>query len=227
MSARNRMRWVIKPLVWVACLYPLGVLLTWTLTDGLGANPIEKVTLWTGYTTLVLLVTTLAVTPLRRVTGWNQIVQLRRLVGLFAFFYACLHFSTYVVLDLFFDFSAVLDDIVERPYITVGFTAFVLLIPLAVTSTKGWIRRLGKRWQLLHRLVYVSAALGVLHYYWKVKADTREPLIFAAILAILLLARLPRVTALISRHARGRGRPAAREVLAAPVATLRAEGPGS
>jgi sulfoxide reductase heme-binding subunit YedZ len=135
---------------------------------------------------------TLSVTPLRRVTGWNRIIQLRRPLGLFAFFYATLHFLTYVALDLFFDFSAVGADIVKRPYITVGFTAFVLLIPLAATSTKGSVRRLGRNWLRLHRLLYVSAGLAVLHFYWKksAKSDVSEPLLFAAILAVLLMFRV-------------------------------------
>jgi sulfoxide reductase heme-binding subunit YedZ len=134
-------------------------------------------------------------------------VQFRRLLGLFAFFYGMLHFLTYITFDHFFDFSGIAEDIVERPYITVGFTAFVLLIPLALTSTKGWIRRLGRRWQLLHRLIYVSAVLAVLHFYWKrsAKAAVAEPLVFAAILAVLLLSRL-----LWQRRAAARGRPAAR-----------------
>ncbi|HEX6132814.1 MAG TPA: protein-methionine-sulfoxide reductase heme-binding subunit MsrQ [Longimicrobiales bacterium] len=149
-------------------------------------------TLRTGFWTLVLLMVTLAITPLRRITGWNRVIQFRRLVGLFAFFYATLHFLTYVVLDLFFDFGAVAADIAKRPYITVGFTAFLLLIPLAATSTRGSIRRLGRNWIRLHRLIYVSAALAVLHFYWKksAKADVFEPLLFIGILAVLLLFRV-------------------------------------
>lgn len=181
------MRWVIKPVIWTGCLLPAAILVVQALRDELTANPIEHVTLWTGYTTLVLLMITLAVTPIRRITGWNRVIQLRRLIGLFAFFYVVLHFLTYMVLDQFFAFEFIIEDIIERPYITVGFLAFVLLIPLASTSTRGWIRRLGRRWQYLHRAIYASAALGVVHYYWKVKADTREPLIFAAILGGLLL----------------------------------------
>jgi sulfoxide reductase heme-binding subunit YedZ len=188
---------VLKPLVWAGALVPLALLLLMAFLPNagpwgrLGANPIEKITHWTGYTALVLLMVTLAVTPVRRLTGWNEVIKLRRLIGLFAFFYATLHFLIYMVLDQFFSLAAIGEDILERPYITVGFVAFVLLIPLAFTSTKKSIRRLGKRWQTLHRLVYVSAALGVLHFFWKVKADTREPLIFAAILAGLLVLRLP------------------------------------
>ncbi|MGH7467298.1 MAG: sulfite oxidase heme-binding subunit YedZ [Longimicrobiales bacterium] len=179
----------LKLIIWVGALTPAAILLWRALHDGLGANPIEKITHWTGRTSLTLLMITLAVTPLRRLTGYNPIIQTRRLIGLFAFFYAVLHFLTYVVLDLFFDFSMVAEDILKRPYITVGFTALVLLIPLAITSTKGWIRRMGRKWTVLHRLIYVSGALGVLHFYWKVKADTRLPLFYAGVYAVLMLAR--------------------------------------
>lgn len=194
---------ILKPAIWIGALTPAAVLGVRFLRDDLTANPIELLTNWTGYATLVLLMTTLAVTPVRRVTGWNPVVRTRRLLGLFAFFYATLHFLIYVVLDQFFWWEGIIDDVIERPYITVGFSAFVLLIPLAITSTRGWIRRLGKRWQKLHRLVYLIGALGVLHFFWKVKADTRQPLIFAAILAVLLLARiLPAIrTRLASRRA--------------------------
>ena len=182
----------IKLLVWPLCLTPFALLVRRVFTGDLGANPIETITLQTGFWALTLLMVTLAVTPLRRLTGWNQLVQFRRLFGLFAFFYVCLHFLTFIVFDHMFDLASIGEDILERPYITVGFTAFVLLIPLVVTSTKGWIRRLGRRWQLLHRLVYVSASLAVLHFFWKKasKSDVREPLIFAAILAVLLLSRV-------------------------------------
>jgi sulfoxide reductase heme-binding subunit YedZ len=181
-----------KTVVWALCLSPAGLLVWRAFTGRLGANPIEFITLRTGFWTLVLIMVTLAVTPLRRVTGWNRVIQFRRLLGLFAFFYATLHFLTYVTLDLFFDFGAVAADIVKRPYITVGFTAFVLLIPLAATSTKGSIRRLGRNWLRLHRLLYVTAALAVVHFYWKksAKSDVAEPLLFAGILAGLLLFRV-------------------------------------
>jgi len=182
---------MLKIFLWLACLTPLAILLYRTATNDLGPNPIEEVTHETGDWTLILLLVTLAVTPLRRLTGWNELAGLRRPIGLFAFFYATLHFLTYLVLDQFFGFAYILDDIKERPYITVGFTAFVLLIPLAATSTKGWIRRLGRRWTKLHRLIYASAALGVLHYLWVVKADTRGPVIYGTILAALLLLRTP------------------------------------
>jgi sulfoxide reductase heme-binding subunit YedZ len=132
----------------------------------------------------------LSITPLRRVTGWNELIKYRRMLGLFAFFYAALHFATYMVLDLFFDFAAIAKDILKRPYITVGFTALVLMIPLATTSTSAMIRRLGKRWQQLHRLVYVIAILGVLHFYWLVKSDIRRPAQYGAVLLLLLGFRL-------------------------------------
>lgn len=183
-------RWGLKPAVWTGALLPLAILGVRALRADLTANPIELLTNWTGYTTLVLLMVTLAITPVRRITGLNPLVRVRRLLGLFAFFYATLHFLVYIVLDQFFWWEGIVGDVLERPYITVGFTAFLLLIPLAVTSTRGWIRRLGRRWQKLHRLIYLIGGLGVLHFYWKVKADTRQPLIFAGVLAVLLLARL-------------------------------------
>jgi methionine sulfoxide reductase heme-binding subunit len=175
-----------------ACLLPLGALVHRALTGRLGANPIEFVTLRTGYWALALLLATLTVTPLRRLTGWTGLARLRRPLGLFAFCYATLHFLTYIVLDQFFAFGALAEDITKRPYITAGFAALLLLVPLAATSTKGWIRRLGRNWTRLHRLVYPAAALAVLHFYWKrsAKADVAEPLLFAGLLAALLLARL-------------------------------------
>ncbi|HSJ10658.1 MAG TPA: protein-methionine-sulfoxide reductase heme-binding subunit MsrQ [Longimicrobiales bacterium] len=187
----DRMVW-LKLALWIAGLAPAAKLAWRAYNDDLTANPIELITLKTGFWALTFIMATLAITPLRRITGWNRIIQLRRPLGLFAFFYATLHFLTYVTLDQFFDFGAIIEDIAKRPYITVGFTAFVLMIPLAVTSTKGWIRRLGRRWLQVHRLIYVTAALGVLHFYWKKssKNDIFEPLVFAAILAVLLGARL-------------------------------------
>ena len=142
---------LLKSALFLACLIPFGQLLYKAYTGDLGVNPIETITHFTGDWTLILLLTTLAITPLRRITGWNQLIKFRRMLGLFAFFYVTLHFLTYVVLDLFFDFHRVGADIAKRPYITVGFTGFVLLFPLAITSTSGMIRRLGKRWQQLHR----------------------------------------------------------------------------
>ena len=185
--------WVrrLKPWVFAACLTPLGLLVWLGFTGGLTANPIEDITHRTGDWTLRFLLIALAITPLRRVTGWNGLAQLRRMLGLFGFFYATLHFSIYLVLDFFFAFDLIFDDIVERRYVTAGFTGFVLLIPLAVTSSQRMIRRLGgPRWRRLHRLVYVAAVAGVVHYYWLVKVDVREPLVYAAILAVLLGARL-------------------------------------
>jgi len=210
MTQASFIRWVLKPVIWVGCLVPAGILVVRAVRGDLTANPIELLTNWTGYTTLVLLVVTLAVTPIRRITRWNGVIKVRRLIGLFAFFYATIHFSIYIGLDQFFGWSFIVEDIIERPYITVGFSAFLLLIPLALTSTRGAIRRLGRRWQLLHRLIYVSASLGVLHYYWKVKADTREPLIFAAILVVLFAIRIVhRALAARTRlRAKGRSTPA-------------------
>jgi methionine sulfoxide reductase heme-binding subunit len=201
---------VARVLLWIGCLTPAALLLRRALTGGLGANPIEFITLRTGWWALLLLTVTLAVTPLRRITGWNRIIQLRRPLGLFAFFYATLHLLTYITLDRFFEFGEIWDDIVKRPYITVGFAAFLLLLPLAVTSTKGWIRRLGRRWQLLHRLIYISAPLAVLHFYWKrsAKADIAEPLTFAIVIALLLTLRLTlRLTSHLTRHLTRRPRP--------------------
>lgn len=190
-TAGKRRVWALKTVVWIGGLAPLAWLLIRFLTDDLGANPIEEITHRTGDWSLRILLAALAVTPIRRVTGWNEVIKVRRLVGLFAFFWVCLHFLTYIVLDQFFGWSYIVEDVMERPYITAGFTAFVLLIPLAVTSTKGWIRRLGKRWTRLHKLVYVVGILGVVHYLWITRADDRAPLIYGAILLILLLARLP------------------------------------
>jgi len=185
----EKMRWV-KAVVFGAALIPIMRLAWGAYTDELGANPIEFITHSTGISTLVLLLVTLAITPLRRITGLNELIKLRRMLGLFAFFYACLHLTTYAVLDQFFDGTAILADIVKRPYITAGFCGFLLMVPLAATSTRRMIARLGHRWQLLHRLVYVSAAAGVIHFLWLVKADLREPIIYASVLALLLGYRL-------------------------------------
>jgi sulfoxide reductase heme-binding subunit YedZ len=179
-----------KALVFLACLVPLGRLGLDAWRDHLGANPIEVITRSTGTWTLVFLLATLAVTPLRRISRWDSLIKFRRMLGLFAFFYASLHFATYIWLDQFFDFRAAMRDIAQRPFITAGFLSFVLLIPLAVTSTRGMIRRLGRRWQQIHRLVYLIAIGGVVHYLWLVKADRRDPLIYGAALSLLLLYRL-------------------------------------
>lgn len=175
--------------LFLLCLVPLGMLVWQVLNQDLGPNPVEALTHRSGDWALRFMLIVLAVTPLRRLTGWTELLQTRRMLGLFAFFYATLHFSVYAFLDLGWDFSFLAEDIAKRPYITVGFTAWVLLIPLAVTSTRGMMRRLGRRWKQLHRLVYVIAVLGVVHFYWLVKADIREPLIYAAILALLFALR--------------------------------------
>lgn len=181
----------LKVLVFLLCLVPVGLVGWRALHGDLTANPIEFITHATGDWTLRFLLITLAITPLRMLLRLPELTRFRRMLGLFAFFYACLHFSTWLVLDKFFDMSEIWKDVLKRRFITVGFAAFLLLIPLALTSTAGWIRRLGgKRWQALHRLIYLSAALGVIHYYWLVKSAVIRPLTYAAILAVLLLYRL-------------------------------------
>jgi sulfoxide reductase heme-binding subunit YedZ len=180
----------LKLAVFILCAIPAGQLAYDAYNGDLGVNPIETITRFTGSWSLIFLLTSLAVTPLRRLTGHNDLIKFRRMLGLFAFFYASLHFATYIGLDLFFDFKAIGKDIVKRPYITAGFTAFVIMVPLAITSTAGMIRRLGKRWQKLHRLVYLAAIAGVIHFYWLVKADIRRPAQYAAVLAVLLGFRL-------------------------------------
>jgi sulfoxide reductase heme-binding subunit YedZ len=183
-------RW-IKPFVFLLCLVPLGRLGWKAWNHALGANPIQVITFSTGTWTLVFLCITLSVTPLRQILHQPWLIRFRRMFGLFAFFHACLHFTTYLWLDKFFDVHEIVKDVYKRPFITAGFTAFVALIPLACTSTKGMIRRLGgKRWQMLHRLVYVSAIAGVVHYYWLVKSDVRVPVRFGVIVAVLLGYRL-------------------------------------
>ena len=168
-------------------LVPLAQTVVDAFTGGLGANPIEEITHRSGWWALAFLMLTLAVTPIRQITGIGWLIRLRRMLGLFAFFYASLHFAIYLGLDQFFAFDYILEDIAERPYITVGFAALLILIPLAVTSTKRMVKRLGgRRWSRLHKLVYLAAALGVLHFLWLVKADLREPAVFAAILTVLL-----------------------------------------
>jgi len=180
-----------KPVVFLFCLLPLAALGWRALHGELTANPIEFITHATGDWTLRFLVITLCVTPARKILHLPELIRFRRMLGLFAFFYACLHFTTYIWLDKFFDLTEMWKDIAKRKYVTVGFAAFLLLIPLAVTSTAGWIRRLGgKRWQMLHRLIYLSASLGVIHYYWLVKSAVIRPLTYGAIVAVLLLWRL-------------------------------------
>ena len=179
-------RW-FKVFIFFACLGPLARLGLKALSGNLGANPIEVITHSTGDWTLIFLLITLAVTPLRKLTGQLWLIRFRRMFGLFAFFYVVLHFLTYIWLDKFFDLHEMLADIAKRKFITVGFAGFLMLIPLAITSTKGWIRRMGgRRWNLLHRLIYFSAIAGVIHYWWLVKADISKPFQYALVLALLL-----------------------------------------
>jgi methionine sulfoxide reductase heme-binding subunit len=180
-----------KVVLFLLCLVPLGVLAWRAFHGGLGANPVEFVQHATGDWILRFLVFTLAITPLRKLLNLPDLIRFRRMLGLFAFFYACLHFLTYLGPDQSFNLGAMWKDVAKRPFITVGFLGFVLLIPLALTSTTGWIRRLGgKRWQMLHRAIYISAIAGVVHYYWLVKSDVRKPLFYGALVGILLLWRL-------------------------------------
>lgn len=204
------MRWW-KILVFALCLVPLALLGWNAYRQDLSANPIEYITHWTGDWTLRFIVITLAVTPLRKLLRWPNLVIFRRMLGLFAFFYGCLHLTTYLWLDKFFAWGEIVKDIGKRPFITAGFAAFIVLAPLAVTSTAGWIRRLGgKRWQRLHRLIYFSAVAGVVHYYWLVKSDIRRPAFYGALVAILL----------IYRAAVALRRPARAAAFAPPVSTL-------
>ncbi len=180
----------VKVVVFLAALIPVALLVRRFLTDSLGVNPAETIQLTTGRWALKFLLISLTVTPLRRLTGWNIIIQYRRMLGLFAFFYATLHFLSYWAFDLTFSLRAMVGDVLKRPFITMGFAAFLLLAPLALTSTKGWIRRLGKTWTLLHRLVYAAAICAVIHFAWKVKVFTGDPVLYAVILTVLLGFRL-------------------------------------
>ena len=190
----------LKALVFVAALGPLIYLAWGAWAHALGANPIETITHETGVWTLRFLVITLAVTPLRRWTGWNDAIRFRRMLGLFAFFYGTLHLLTYLWLDQFFDLQAIIKDVYKRPFITAGTAAFLLMVPLALTSTAGMIRRLGGRaWQRLHRLVYAAAVIGVIHYGWLVKADIRPPRNYAIVIGLLLAARLLRTFQLLAQ----------------------------
>jgi sulfoxide reductase heme-binding subunit YedZ len=180
-----------KVVVFLASLIPLGILVWLGFHNQLTANPIEFITHWTGDWTMRFLILSLAITPLRKILKQPLLIRYRRMLGLFAFFYVCLHFATWIGLDKFFNWPEMMKDVAKRRFITVGFAGFVLLVPLAVTSTAGWIRRLGgKRWQLLHRLVYVTAILGVIHYWWLVKSDIHKPLQYAVIVGLLLLWRV-------------------------------------
>ena len=177
---------VLKALVFVLALVPAGWLAYLTYTNDLGVNPAETLQLETGGWAFKLLLVTLAITPVRRLTGWNRLIQYRRMLGLFTFFYACLHFLTYIVLDKYFAFGEMMADVAKRPFITAGFAAWAAMLPLAITSTKGWIRRLGRKWQSLHRLIYVSAIAAAVHFVWKVKVAIGEPVYYALAVAILL-----------------------------------------
>ena len=183
-------RAILKLLVFALALIPFGSLAWRLYRADLGVNPAETLQLETGIWTLRFLILTLAVTPMRRVTGWNRIIQYRRMLGLFAFFYGTLHFFSYLALDQYFSLEGMLADVRKRPFITAGFVSFILMVPLAVTSTKGWIRRLGRRWQVVHRLVYLAAAAGAVHYLWKVKVATGSPVYYAVIVGALLAFRV-------------------------------------
>ncbi len=194
MSLSLSKRWIslLKVLVFGAALIPWGLIIYAVVADpiSLGANPAETILHKTGDWVLYFLLMTLAITPLRKLTGWNDLIKFRRMLGLFAFCYACLHFLAYVGFDRLFDFSDMAREIVKRPYILVGFAAFVLLIPLAITSTRGWVLRLGgARWAMLHKAIYPIAVLGVVHYWWLVKRDITWPLVFALVLSVLLAYR--------------------------------------
>jgi sulfoxide reductase heme-binding subunit YedZ len=186
-ARRNR---ALQLLAIAVGLLPAAALIVSALTDDLGANPVERVTHVTGDWTLRFLLSSLAVTPLRRLFGWRWVAPLRRTLGLTAFGYACCHFLTYLVLDHFFDWRSIAEDVLERRYVTAGFAGFLCLVPLAATSTRAMMQRLGRRWVSLHRLAYLAATLGVIHFLWLVKADLREPLVYAAVLTLLLGLRL-------------------------------------
>ncbi|MFV2007685.1 MAG: sulfite oxidase heme-binding subunit YedZ [Longimicrobiales bacterium] len=187
---RNRQVLLLKLATWILALSPLSWLAWLTFTRRLGVDGVDTLLRRMGDFTLIILLITLAITPLRRLTGWNILARIRRVVGLFAFFYLTLHFLVYLVLDQTLDWEFILEDLTKRPYAVVGFAAWLLLIPLALTSTRGWVRRLGRRWHKLHKLVYVAGVLGLLHFYWQVKADTLWPLVAATVYVVLLTLRI-------------------------------------
>ncbi|HEU4324258.1 MAG TPA: protein-methionine-sulfoxide reductase heme-binding subunit MsrQ [Roseiflexaceae bacterium] len=199
LKTQNSKLLAIRLAAHAGALVPLAAMVWAFFTGGLSANPIQDLTFRTGEAALVLLVLSLACTPVNRLLGWKPAQALRRPLGLYAFFYAALHLLVFVVLDYGLDWSLILATVAEKRYVIAGFAAFLLLLPLAVTSTKGWQRRLGKRWSLLHRLVYLAAPLAVLHFALLVKADLREPLLFGAALALLLATRLPPVRRALAR----------------------------
>lgn len=189
-TARRRVI-ALKLAAWIACLAPLAWLgWRWFRGDGLGVNPIEELTLWTGLTAVIILLASLAVTPIRRLTGFNDIQKIRRLLGLFAFFWAGLHFLVWMGLDQGFAWTYIGEDLTERPFIVVGALSLLSMVPLAITSTRGWIRRMGRNWVRLHRLVYAAAALALLHYTWKQKADITWPLVAWAVFAAFMGVRV-------------------------------------
>jgi len=194
MNTLQQIRFIWKPMVFLICLLPVFLIVgdAFEITGRLGANPVEAILDRFGNWALRFIMITLAVTPLRRISGWNWLSRFRRMLGLFSFFYAFMHFVTWYVLDREMRVADIIEDLIERPFITVGFTALVLLIALALTSFTAIRRRMGKRWQSLHNMVYVIGILGVWHYWWQVKKDVTEPLIYAAVLAILLAARIIR-----------------------------------
>jgi sulfoxide reductase heme-binding subunit YedZ len=187
----SKKRILAKVSIFLLCLVPIVWLLAAAATERLSANPVKDITEFTGDWTLRFLLITLCITPIRKLTGWNEVIKYRRMLGLFTFFYGFLHFLTYAWLDQFFSLGDMLHDVYKRPFITAGFLGFTVMLPLAITSTKKWIGRLGgKQWQLLHRLTYVSAIAGVIHYLWLVKADTQRPLTYGLLLSILLAYRV-------------------------------------
>ena len=187
--SNKKISYLVKPVLFLSCLLPLALLVYDGFTDSLGVNPVETLTHETGQWALRFLLISLAITPLRRITKVNWIIKLRRMLGLFAFFYALLHFITYIWLDQFFDWAEILVDIPKRPFITIGFISFVLLIPLVITSTNAMQRRLKKKWLSLHKLVYIIPMLVVVHFIWSLKADYSEPLVYTIVFLILMLLR--------------------------------------
>jgi sulfoxide reductase heme-binding subunit YedZ len=206
---------VVKPALYLTALLPLGWLVYALVSGIVMGDQVKFMQHVTGDTVLSSLMLTLTITPLRRLTGWNEIIRVRRLIGLTAFWYACLHLTTYVVFDQDFSLMEITKDIVKHPWVLLGFTAFLCLVPLAITSTNGWIRRLGgKRWNRLHRLVYVAAIAGVLHYLWLVKKDIHYPLLYASVLTVLLVSRIWWAV----EKARSRRAPAVRKTAPTPAA---------
>ncbi len=190
MTEAQLIRRVLKPVIWVAGLAPLAWQVWAFFTGHLEAEPVKGMEHFTGKTAIIILLVTLAITPIRRISGWNGIIKVRRLIGLFAFFYALVHFLIFLTFDLEWNVGRLVHEVVERPWITVGFTALLLLAVLAITSPQAMVRKLGKKWTTLHRLIYVAAGLGMLHFVWSQKKDIRTPLLYTAVLAVLLLTRL-------------------------------------